>query len=88
LVSRILADAKIEVDQARVEAYIEDMASSYEDPNEVIEYFKNDKQQRAQIEAVVLEDQVVDHILSSAKVTDATVSYEDLLKEQQARQQG
>ncbi len=88
MVSRILADAKIEVDQARVEAYIEDMASSYEDPNEVIEYFKNDKQQRAQIEAVVLEDQVVDHILASAKVTDATVSYEDLLKEQQARQQG
>jgi trigger factor len=45
------------------------MASSYEDPTEVIEYFKNDKQQRAQIEAVVLEDQVVDHILAAAKVT-------------------
>ncbi len=55
---------------------------------EVIEYFKNDKQQRSQIEAVVLEDQVVDHILASAKVTDTAVSYEDLLKEQQARQQG
>jgi len=66
LVSKVLADAKIEVDQARVEAYIEDMASSYEDPAEVIEYFKNDKQQRSQIEAVVLEDQVVDHILASA----------------------
>ena len=88
LVSKVLADAKIEVDQARVEAYIEDMASSYEDPAEVIEYFKNDKQQRSQIEAVVLEDQVVDHILASAKVTDTAVSYEDLLKEQQARQQG
>jgi len=87
LVSRVLADAKIEVDAARVEAYIQDMASSYEDPNEVIEYFKNDAQQRQQIEAVVLEDQVVDYILASAKVTDATVSYEDLLKEQQARQQ-
>lgn len=88
LVSKVLADAKLEVDQARVDAYIEDMASSYEDPSEVIEYFKNDKQQRSQIEAVVLEDQVVDHILASAKVTDTTVSYEDLLKEQQARQQG
>ena len=64
------------------------MASSYEDPNEVIEFFKNDAQQRQQIEAVVLEDQVVDHILASAKVTDTKVSYEDLLKEQQARQQG
>ena len=85
LVSKVLADAKLEVDQARVEAYIDDMASSYEDPTEVVEYFKNDKQQRAQIEAVVLEDQVVDHILAAAKVNDAPVSYEDLLKEQQAR---
>jgi trigger factor len=66
LVSKVLADAKLEVDQARVEAYIEDMASSYEDPAEVIEYFKN-KQQRSQIEAVVLEDQVVDHILALLK---------------------
>lgn len=88
LVSKVLVDAKIEVDPARVEAYIDDMASSYEDPTEVIEYFKNDKQQRAQIEAVVLEDQIVDHILASAKVTDTAISYEDLLKEQQARQQG
>ena len=85
LVSKVLADAKLEVDQARVDAYIDDMASSYEDPTEVVEYFKNDKQQRAQIEAVVLEDQVVDHILASAKVSDVNVSYEDLLKEQQAR---
>ena len=85
LVSKVLADAKLEVDQARVEAYIDDMASSYEDPTEVVEYFKNDKQQRAQIEAVVLEDQVVDHILAAAKVNDVAVSYEDLLKEQQAR---
>jgi trigger factor len=36
----------------------------------------------------VLEDQVVDHILAAAKVTDEAVSYQDLLKEQQARQQG
>ncbi len=88
LVSKVLADAKLEVDQSRVDAYIDDMASSYEDPTEVIEYFKNDAQQRAQIEAVVLEDQVVDHILAAAKVTDKAVSYEDLLKEQQARRMG
>ncbi len=85
LVSKVLADAKLEVDQARVNEYIDDMASSYEDPTEVVEYFKNDQQQRAQIEAVVLEDQVVDHILAAAKVKDVAISYEALLKEQQAR---
>ncbi|SDC14883.1 trigger factor [Acinetobacter boissieri] len=87
LVSTVLANAKLEVDPTRVEAYIDEMSSSYEDPTEVIEYFKNDAQQRSQIEAVILEDQVVDHILSTAKVTEKAVSYEDLLKEQQARQQ-
>ena len=87
LISKVLQDAKLEVDQARVTAFIEDMASSYEDPSEVIEYFTTDKQQRAQIEAVVLEDQVVDHILQGAKVSETEVSYQELLKEQQARQQ-
>ncbi|MFB2538011.1 MULTISPECIES: trigger factor [unclassified Acinetobacter] len=86
LVSKVLEDAKLEVDQERVKAYIEEMASSYEDASEVVEYFSNDKQQRAQIEAVVLEDQVVDHILSQAKVTDSKVTYQELLQEQQARQ--
>lgn len=85
LVSKVLADAKLELDAARVDAYIEEMSTSYEDPAEVIEYFKTDKQQRAQIEAVVLEDQVVDYILAAAKVTETQVSYADLLKEQQAR---
>ena len=88
LVSKVLQDAKLEVDQARVTAFIDDMASSYEDPAEVVEYFSNDQQQRAQIEAVVLEDQVVDYILAGAQVTDSEVTYQDLLKEQQARQQG
>jgi trigger factor len=85
LVGQVLQDAKLEVDQDRVKALIEETAQSYEDPSEVIEYFSNDKQQRAQIEAVVLEDQVVDHILANATVTEQPVSYEELLKEQQQR---
>ncbi len=85
LVGQVLQDAKLEVDQDRVKALIEETAQSYEDPSEVIEYFSNDKQQRAQIEAVVLEDQVVDYILANAQVSDKPVSYEELLKEQQQR---
>ena len=85
LVGKVLEDAKLAVDQERVKAFIEETAQSYEDPSEVIEYFSTDKQQRAQIEAVVLEDQVVDHILATAKVTDQPISYQDLIKEQQAQ---
>ena len=62
-------------------------AESYEDPTEVIEYYTNDKQQRASIESVVLEDQVIDYLISQGKVTDKEVSYQDLLAAQQQQQQ-
>jgi trigger factor len=86
LISKILADANLQVDQDRVKAMIAESAESYEDPSEVIEYYTNDKQQRAQVEAVVLEDQVIDHILSTAKVTEVAVDYQELLKRNQQQQ--
>lgn len=79
LVGQIIDKQKLEVDQERVTAFIAEAAENYEDPNEVIEYYTNDKQERAGIEAVVLEDQVVEYILSQAKVTDKEVKYQDLL---------
>lgn len=86
LVSKIITDANLTVDQDRVKATITEMAESYEDPSEVIEYYTNDKQQRAQVEAVTLEDQVVDHILAGAKVTEVAVDYTELLKRNQQQQ--
>lgn len=79
LVSQIIEAQKLEVDQERVTAFIAEAAENYEDPAEVIEYYTNDKQQRAGIEAVVLEDQVVEYLLSQGKVTDKEVKYQDLL---------
>lgn len=87
LVAKIIEDSKLTVDQDRVTTMITEMSESYEDPKEVIEYYSNDKQQRAQIEAVVLEDQVVDHILAGATVSEVAVSYPELLAAQQAANQ-
>ena len=83
IVSSLIEANKFEVDQARVTKYIDEMAENYEDPKEVVEYYTNNAQERANIEAVVLEDQVVDYILSQGKVTDKEVSYQDLLASQQ-----
>ncbi|WP_432481248.1 trigger factor [Moraxella sp. ZY200743] len=86
LASQIIEKQGLEVDQERVTAFIAEAAENYEDPSEVIEYYTNDKQQRAGIEAVVLEDQVVDYLLSQAKVTDKEVKYQDLLAAAQQAQ--
>lgn len=79
LVSQIIESQNIEVDQDRVSAFIAEAAENYEDPAEVIEYYTNDAQQRAGIESVVLEDQVVDYLLSQAKVSEKEVKYQELL---------
>lgn len=86
LVGQIIEKQNIEVDQERVKAFIAEAAENYEDPAEVIEYYTNDKEERAGIEAVVLEDQVVDYILSQAKVTQKEVKYQDLLAAAQQAQ--
>ncbi len=79
LVARIIDTEQLAVDQERVKEFISEAAQNYEDPEEVIEYYTNDKQQRAGIEAVVLENQVVDYLLSQGKVTDKEVDYQTLL---------
>ena len=86
LVSQIIDKEKIEVAQDRVTAFIAEAAENYEDPQEVIDYYTTDKQQRAGIESVVLEDQVVDYLLAQGKVTDKEVKYQDLLAAAQQAQ--
>ncbi len=83
LVSRLIEENNLQVDQERVETFIKETAENYEDPSEVIDYYTNDKQQRANIESVVLEDQVVDFLIDQGKVIDKQVGYQELLAAQQ-----
>lgn len=86
LVSQLIEKQGLSTDQERVTAFISELAENYEYPKEVIEYYTNDKKERAGIEAVVLEDQVVEYILSQGKVTDKEVKYQDLLATAQQAQ--
>lgn len=86
MVARLIETQNLEVDQERVDAFIKEAAENYEDPQEVIDFYNNDKEQRANIESVVLEDQVVDYILSQGKINETQVSYQDLLAAQQQQQ--
>ncbi|MCV6589873.1 MAG: trigger factor [Marinobacterium sp.] len=80
LVQEVISANDITVEDARVDAMIEDLASTYQEPQEVIDYYKNNEEMLNQVKNLVLEDQVVDHLLASAKVSEETVSYEDALK--------
>ncbi len=79
LVSELIKNEKIEIDNSRVEATLNSMAESYEDPSQVIEYYRQNREARANLESMVLEEQVVEYILSKATVTKKQSSFEEMM---------
>lgn len=63
----------------QIRAKIEDFAQSYEHPQEVVRWYYSDNRRLGEVEAVVLEDNVVQWALSQAKTADKTVPFDDLM---------
>jgi trigger factor len=70
-------DLKAQPDQIR--AHIEEMAQSYEKPEEVVRWYYSDMQRLAEVEAVVLENNVTEFVLSRAKVIDKVLPFDELM---------
>jgi len=82
LLMEIIRDKDLKPDSSRVDERIEKMASSYQDPDEFIEYYKNNQQALAQVQSVVLEEQVVEMLIENADVEEEQIVASDLLNMQ------
>jgi len=80
LLAEIARQHDISVDPARVDAQINDIADTYENPGEVVELYRGNPNLRSQIENAVLEEQVVDWVLDYAKVSDQEMSFKQLME--------
>jgi trigger factor len=63
----------------QIKAHIEELAASYERPQEVVRWYYGDNRRMAEVEAIVIENNVTDFVLSKAKVTDKQVSFDELM---------
>jgi trigger factor len=79
VVNEIVTSAKLEASAERVRERIEVMASEYAEPQQVVNWYYGNPEQLQQIEMAVLEDEVVDHVLSSAQVEPVPSSYQDVM---------
>ncbi|MBN9477319.1 MAG: trigger factor [Bordetella sp. SCN 67-23] len=79
LVSELVKVENLKAKPDQIRARIEDFAQSYEKPEEVVRYYLTDKSRLAEIEAIVLEDNVVQHVLSKAQVKDEQVAFDELM---------
>jgi trigger factor len=83
LLGEVIKAEKISPDADKVRAKVEEIASTYQEPEQVVEYYYGNQEQLQAVESAVLEDQVVDTILAKATVTDSEESYEDVIAQQQ-----
>lgn len=79
MIGELINKSNLQAKPEQVRAKIEKFAQNYEQPAQVVSYYLSDRQRRAEIEAVVLEDNVVEHVLAGAKVSEESVPFEELM---------
>ena len=84
VLNEFIAKESLTADPDKVKEMIEELASTYEKPEEVINYYYSHQEQLQQISAVVLEDTVVEKILDLAQVEDKACSYDEVMTPESA----
>ena len=87
VVAEMISQYELSAEPAKVREAIEDIASTYQDPEEVINWYYSENEQLAGIESRVLEDAVVEKLISTAAIAEVECSYQDALAKARPAQQ-
>ena len=79
VVAEMIGHFDLTAEPAKVRSFIEDIASTYQDPEEVINWYYSENEQLAGVESRVLEDAVVERLLADAAIAEVECSYQDAL---------
>ncbi|MBQ0131214.1 MAG: trigger factor [Comamonas sp.] len=79
VVAELVKVNKLEATPEQLKAHVDELAASYEKPEDVTRWYFGDRQRLAEVEAVVIENNVTEFVLSKAKVSDKAVSFEELM---------
>jgi trigger factor len=79
VVAELVRGNDLQVKPEQLKAHIEELAASYEKPQEVVRWYLSDNRRMAEVEAVVIENNVTEFVLNKAKVTDKAISFDDLM---------
>ena len=84
VLSEIVKVNQLHAKPEQIKAVVEEAAQSYEHPEEVVRWYYAQPQRLAEIEGLVIEDNVVDWALASAKVLDKAITFDELMGQQRA----
>ncbi len=79
ILSEVVKQNDLSATAEQVKAQVEEFAQSYEDPKQVMKFYYSDRRRLAEVEALVLEENVVNYVIGKAKVTTKTVAFDELM---------
>ena len=82
VVAELVRSNELHAKPEQLKAHIDDLAASYEKPEDVVRWYFGDRQRLGEVEAVVVENNVVDFVLGKAKVTDKALTFDELMGQQ------
>ena len=84
ILSEVIQKNSITLDNDKVRSTIEDLAKSYERPEDVVKWYYDDKSRLTDIQQMVLEDQAVDWLASQATITEEQSSFDAIMEQKNA----
>lgn len=84
LLGEVIQKNELKADDNRVKSLIDEMASAYEDPREVVEYYAKNQEMMNNMRNVALEEQAVEALLAQAKVVEKNTSFSELMNQSNA----
>ncbi|HER34079.1 MAG: trigger factor [Halothiobacillaceae bacterium] len=82
VIMELVKEADLKPEDERVDAFINEVAAAYDEPEQVVAHYKGDQQMMSNARTVVLEEQAVEHILGQAKTTEKAVPFKELMNPQ------
>lgn len=80
VLGEVMKQENIQADPAKVREAVEEVASTYESPEEVVNWYYSNEEQLSAIESNVVEDQIFDHIIEAANISEKNVSYQEVIQ--------
>ena len=79
VVAELVRSNELHAKPEQLRAHVEELAASYEKPADVMRWYFSDNRRMAEVEAVVIENNVAEFVLGKAKVTEKAVSFDELM---------
>ncbi len=79
VVAELVRANELRATPEQLKAHVEELAASYEKPADVVRWYFGDRDRMAEVEAIVIENNVTDFVLSKAKMVEKTISFDELM---------